>query len=1002
MLSAQKKVLSIPGGAPFLPTLADAIATTFGSSPLTLADVQVFLPTRRAIRALSTALTQSRGTSKAAFLPSVSALGDVDEEDFLETSGRPEDEVELPPAISPMERTLVLSRMVASKNKAFRGHEHWPAALAAGRELSKLLDSFYTEEIDPSRLSELVPEQYADHWAQSIDFLKIVTEAWPAYLNDQGRMDPAARRVSLIERLRAHWETAKPTSPIIIAGTTASVPAVRRLCASLLDLPNAWLVLPGVDLSLDPRAWDVIDDPHPQAGLKGLLGDLNIDQAQVTSLTSADKEDMTDNGHNRSGLISLALRPAEATDDWRQNIETMTKSDPDLTQCSEGLELVEARSEDEEATIIALRCREVLESDPKTVLVVTSDRFLARRVSLKLRRWNIIVDDSGGQPFHNSLCGTYLQLVASWLVDPADPGACLALLRHPLCGIAYSEEQENPTKRSGIDALDRALRGLSPKSLMPEGGIDALRAKVAQLRDGAPRALAERILADLAQRAGTHLQITEGMTFQSVFDKHLALAEALSVTDETNTTRPPVWQGNDGAVGATLVADVRASCALIETFSAATYRDIFVQLISTGTVRQNAGTHPNIQILGPLEARLQSADQIILGGLNEGTWPGDAGTDPFLSRPMRAELGLPSPERRLGLAAHDFSQLVSSPSVMMTRSLLSGGEPTMPSRWFVRLKNILQGAGGLDARDQSARYRHWASLLDSPDEVRPVHRPSPTPPVEARPRRLYATDIEAWLRDPYGLYAKRCLRLRPLDPMDMAFSGREMGTILHAVFEAAIDPGLPDDDVQPFLHDIFSRIATAHGYTPVDDMYWRHDIKAALIWFEAFSSERAPLVRTHLLEEEGVTAVRGVNPRFEIAARADRIDLREDGRVDIYDYKSRKVPSDKQDKHFSPQLALTALIVREGGFTKLGARSVASYAYLKTLGRDGKPDTVIRDAEVDERIQSTEQLLKQLITAFDQEAQGYHPQPHPEFLNQFGDYDQLSRRREWSVSGEDE
>src|SRR5690606_40649772 len=103
-------------------------------------------------------------------------------------------------------------------------------------------------------------------------------------------------------------------------------------------------------------------------------------------------------------------------------------------------------------------------------------------------------------------------------------------------------------------------------------------------------------------------------------------------------------------------------------------------------LRPRFGRHPRLFIWGPLEARLQHADRIILGGLNEGTWPGDASIDPWLNRPMRAELAIEPPERRIGLAAHDFASGASAGGVVLTRALKVGGAPTVASRWLLRLR----------------------------------------------------------------------------------------------------------------------------------------------------------------------------------------------------------------------------------------------------------------------------------------------------------------------------
>jgi ATP-dependent helicase/nuclease subunit B len=83
----------------------------------------------------------------------------------------------------------------------------------------------------------------------------------------------------------------------------------------------------------------------------------------------------------------------------------------------------------------------------------------------------------------------------------------------------------------------------------------------------------------------------------------------------------------------------------------------------------------------------------------------------------------------------------------------------------------------LDAKLESAtRYDALASAM-ADARHRHAHRAARTrPPVESRPRSLSVTEIETWLRDPYAIYAKHVLGLRPLDPLDAPIGPLERGT----------------------------------------------------------------------------------------------------------------------------------------------------------------------------------------------------------------------------------
>ncbi len=148
------------------------------------------------------------------------------------------------------------------------------------------------------------------------------------------------------------------------------------------------------------------------------------------------------------------------------------------------------------------------------------------------------------------------------------------------------------------------------------------------------------------------------------------------------------------------------------------FPDIFDALIATETVRDVRAHHPRLAILGPLEARLQHFDRIILGGLNEGGWPGQARNDPFLNRPMKAEIGLSTPERRIGQAAHDFQQLSGLGEVIYTRSLRAEGAPTVASRWLQRLAVVAGEQGAKRMRAAGSRYLALAQAVDETEAAK--------------------------------------------------------------------------------------------------------------------------------------------------------------------------------------------------------------------------------------------------------------------------------------------
>ncbi len=987
---AGPRVYTINPGRAFLEDLAKTIHTTIdGLSNVELSDVLIYLPTRRAVRSLADALITTAPEGRATLLPQIRALGDVDEDDISIFNGSADDEVNIPPAISALERRLTLANIVAARDKAFDGQERWAGAIAAADELGKLLDSFYTEELSPEALRTIVPDTLAEHWHRSLKFLSIIIDAWPDHLTERNLTDPAERRVKLIEAQTARWRAAPPTTPIIIAGTTGSTPAVARMMKLVAHLPMGCVLLPGLDISSAPEFWDTVDETHPQRGLSNLLKALAVKRSEVTAWP----ETSTRAGSTRGNIIAVALRPADASDSWREWVANIQNDKSSLEHQLENFELVEASDEDREAMAIAIKIRQTIEQPDKTVMLVTPDRDLARRVCAKMRRWDVIVDDSAGVPFPNSPCGTFLRLVAEWLRDPADAVALMAVLRHPLCRCGIDAQ----IYKKSMTAFDLALRGMKPKP-----GVEGLREKIeasSKYCDAATPILS--VLCDALTKWSA-----SDASFSARIRSHLEIAEHLAATD-VDTGDKRLWRGEDGETGATALAGIEDATVSIRDADGHNYSEIFYQLISPLVVRRRVPAHPRIAILGPLEARLQHADMVILGGLNEGIWPRDAAIDPFLSRPMRRELGLPSPEQRIGLAAHDFAQLAAAPSVMLTRATRAGGKPTKPSRWIIRLKNILTGANTLSQIEQTHHYESLASQLDEAKKPVRISPPQPRPPVDARPRQFHVTHIEKLLRDPYAIYARKILRLEKLDAHNTPLGPREIGNLFHHVLQDYVEQpfGQTQEERRELLQSTFDRHAQTYGLANEHLPFWQERTRDAIDWIVAWDDNRRELGTPKIIEKTGKWNFKVDGHEFTLAARADRIDLLTNDHAYIIDYKTgTPPPTKKQSQKFSPQLPLIGLITANGGFIELGPTPVEGFEYVRVVSRkdDKEDNTGAQGDECARMIAETEEGLFSLLRHFNDPTSSYPSQPRPQYVDEYGDYDHLARRRERHTQGGDE
>ena len=1018
-------VYTVAPGEPFLPAIAERLLAAYADDPLGLADVTLYLPSRRAKREMASAFLAATEGETALFLPSLRALGDVDEEDLI-LAGAPLDaETSLPPPADGLERRLVLARFLRrARQAAGEPVPGWPAALLAADELGRVLDEFHTEGVCLSKLQTLAQDTDvplgAEHWQRSLDFLKVVTEVWPAWIAQQHRMDGAERRRRLMEAMRPEGVPGRAgEGPIIVAGSLGTVPATARFMRRVAEAPNGIVVLPGMDLTLDQEAWEAIEPPHPQALFHQLLRrfeDCSWPDGR-RGLARGDVQPWCGEAavSPRAAFLTLALRPAEATSDWHGRLHGF-KREHEASAALEGLSIATAETEDEEAGFVALLMRETLATPGRTCTLVTPDRNLARRVRSKLKLWQVEVDDSGGVPLGGTYRGTFMRAVARWLCDVSDPVALAEVCGHTLCRIGEKAGIHERDAR----ALNRALRGVRPgpgfDGLRRLLGSEGFRVTGRRADEVIPRALA---LIDRLEAAAAPFLAARGAAEQ--LQAHVAVAQALATAvREDGETR--LWRYEDGEALAILMADLLAQEALLPQ-DPCDYADLFDALIAGPVVRKRGG-HPRLAILGLLEARLQHADRVILAGLNEGVWPAEPRADAFLSRPMRATLGLPSPEMVVGRTAHDFAQLAAAPEVILTRSKRQGTKPADASRWLVRLESFVAAVGQHEARDRAPELRAWLARLHglAPGEaVTPAAAPAPRPPVEIRPDRFSVSEVGTLVRDPYAIYARKVLDLPALGALTSGVvDAREKGEFYHEVFARFAErwrKAAPPDPVRA-LTELSEGLMAERAMPDALRALWRPRLRVA---FETYAQmdkearERGDLVGTEI---GGAWAFERGGRSYTLTARADRIDVGPDGRAAIIDYKTGNVPSMNQAvATLSPQVALTAIMVREGAFADHGlpsgtdcwgagfVRSLPSEApsevlkHSSTFAHSGGSG---RSVALEDALRDAERGFLSWLDHFADPDTPYLSQPRPQFRNDYGDYDHLARRGEWSAQADGE
>jgi len=981
---------------PFLGDLADAIlsgdlprAGGAAPGPLDLADTTVYLPTRRACAGLRDALV-GRSPGRALLLPDIRPLGAVDADAPPEADP---DDPDLPPAVPDMDRWLTLTALVQRWSRAVADSPDetgYPAISAAAAselavELMDLLDTAQLEGVDLSGLDALVPEEMAEHWRRTSRFLSIVTEQWPAHLRERGLLDPVARRNRVLARAAARMAE-QPDAPVIVAGSTGSVPATAALMRTIMGLPRGAIVLPGLDQHLDATSWAALEAAphHPQAGLARLLAVLGVAREDVGVLAGEGRS-------GRSVLVSEVMRPAETAERWPAFLQG---ADPvQMAAALDGVSLVEAPDQRVEAEAIALMMRECVETPGRTAALVTPERTLARRVAAALQTWGLDVADSAGAPLATTPIGRFMELIARVAVE-ADAVTLLALLKHPYVRLDWSAGE--------ISARAAELEVIALRQPWFAGGLDGLAAALARAGEAGAgaRDLAARLIEAFAPLRAFVDQAHAPP--KDLAAAHRAVAQALAAGPDA----PEIWAGPDGDAMARVLDDLASGeqGGLVPDIAPADYPGFFAGLIRREAVHDDARGHPRLFIWGPLEARLQSVDRLILGGLNEGVWPRTAQSGPWLNRAMRTALGLPEPERQTGLSAHDFAQGLAAPEVVLTRALKADGTPSVPSRWVSRLRLLADALGRSEALQPSQPWLAWATARNAPAPTRETPRPpAPRPSVAARPRSLGVSDVERWIANPYALYASHILRLEPMPGLAEGPDERHRGQIIHAAlsrFAERFPVALPDDPAGELVAIADDLMAEWGAFAHVR-AFWRPRLARFADWFAQTEPDRRADLRRTLSEVPGQLILECPGGAFTLTARADRIDIRGDG-LAIYDYKTGSISARRvaAERLQSPQLPLEGLIARSGGFDGAAitgaAPALAALAYISAAGgREAGEAQALKDPEA--LAVSARNKLAALIARYDSPDTPYTAMQRPAFkaLWDYDPYAHLARVAEW-------
>jgi len=964
------RVFGIPLGSDYLREFVDGLMQKYADhSPHEFARIHIIVNTSR----MRSRLIEIFAEQKCMLIPQIYLIGDL--KGFLHGNFRRHN-------TNTLGEKFELIRLVSGLLNAQPRFAPKSSLFALSDSLQSLMNEIVEEGVSASDLMELNVQDQSGHWRNALEFLKIIF----AYLGTQNGQIAASSLKDHISDLIKFWAKNPILEPVYILGSTGSRKPTLELMAAVSKLPKGHVILPGFDFDAPPSMWshlrsDRASEDHPQYRLARVVEACGADPQNIQNwhTTSTDVD--------RSSLISLSLRPAPVTDSWMREGPKLAN----LIRATDGITLVEATSKRQEALTIALRLRQAVD-DGDTATLITPDREISRYVSSIMARWDIIPDDSAGIPLSLTPVGRFLRETASLLSGDVKISQIFAILQHPLC---HNDENRGEHLRLTRE-LELFLRKDGVVSLTP-----------AILTEWA-----EKQSSDLAAnwcewflRCFLNLNSPNVQTFDIWLQNHIHLTDHIANGSSDNSrVEELLWQAPSAAPIRQIIDRLNETSETTLDCEFRDYIGIFKGLLSKDSLRETNKTHPRVLIWGTLEARVQGADLYILAGLNEGTWPETGDSDPWLNRQMRKDAGLHVPERKIGLSAHDYQQLVCQKNVWITRSIRSNEAETVPSRWINRLMNLLNGLpdqhGPVALGNMRDRGAYWLKLAEQIDSIRcqeaisPAPRPAPCPPISSRPKSLAVTDIRTLIRDPYAIYAKHILGLRRLNPLNTTPDARMRGTIIHEVLEQYFGewPKIPSEQRQKRFVETLETSLDKSVPWPSTKIFWRNRLDHVIGWLIDGEVERRKDAEPIGFELAGRLEIPDLN--FTIRAIADRVDQRADGSLVIYDYKTGVAPTAKQQLFFDKQLYLLTLLAEEYGFLKLEPNKVFQAAFIGL----GNPPKIIKMPIEQEDTATAYLKLKNLISRYQDPDQGYTARRALFKSDDFSDYDHLSRYGEWDVS----
>ena len=881
----------------------------------------VIVPSRKAVKELKQYLANSCNKNTT-ILPKIYAINDLDA--LIPAQKHP--------AISNQMQLGIAVKILKSMELGYHGQPYIHSYIHLAKEIITLFDSLATNEISLDKFSDIVPENLSEYWQLTSDFLyefheKLLQETKGKHLYSQ-----AKSQVETLKSLSSMLQEQQPQhlvtqNLVICAGIDGFIPAAKALIETIADLPNGTVILAGY---VNSSIAESNKPDHPNHLINMLITDaVQLPQA-----------------HSNNAVVTSNIMSDEPF------------SNRDLSDkiSFQNLELLPAENQEQEALNVALLCRKNLETQGFVTAVVTPDADLSTKIQAILERWGIVVDLASGTPLAKTVRGNFVLRTAHITADKSDSLALLSILKHPLAKLGFESSLHLKNKVRRYEHYQIRSDNISPKDDSNE--------------------IQEKFYDAVSDF--TKLQYSGETELATWITEHIKLIENLSKDDSGDLD---IWTNDEGQQIANCLLDLLNLSSSFPKLKYSEYLQVLQLTLMQETLRSPI-SHPRIKILNPIQGAHLRFDSVILCGLNEGTWPKKSPHNIWLNRQMSMAIGLPDDRILNGRAGQIFAQNMTSDKVYLSYSKRKNGTAIDPSRWVLKLQALAVAIQKEDNLYNKTPIAFWREKLNWIEQRTHINQPNPTPATKHRPKIFTVSELETLFKDPYQIYAKKILKLRPLNDVTAIISQADYGSWVHKFLEVAtLEDRLEPTDLCEFANSIL----------PVDlpqstQKIWLESFTQFVSWLSDYLLSRKITTQTTLVEHKMTAALKIADNEFQIIGKADRIDLLQDGTYELIDYKTGYTPTKAEVKEMiSPQLALLAHLFEA---TNPG-KKIAKLTYV-SLGNQE-----ILSFAADELVANTYAKTHEALEWFFEESNPYFVNPVVSIKDRFNPYLHLERTQEW-------